>query len=89
MTNKIYVENIGPAMTENVLKDLFSTYGNVVEVNIVVDRTHQKQNSFGYVTMVTPEGARAAILALHGRRIGEHKLAVSEAWPGEDRAGRT
>jgi RNA recognition motif-containing protein len=71
MNAKLYVENIAPATTENELKDLFSTYGNVAEVNIILDRTHQKPRGLGFVTMVTPEGAWAAIQALHGKQIGE------------------
>jgi cold-inducible RNA-binding protein len=65
MAPKLYIENIAPTTTENELKDLFSVYGNVAEVNIVLDRTYQKPRSFGFVTMVTSEGARAAIQALH------------------------
>ena len=78
MTNKVYVENIAPATTEKELKQIFSAYGNVADVNIVVERTDQKPRGFGFVTMVTPEGARAAIQALHGSRIGEHTLTVCE-----------
>jgi RNA recognition motif-containing protein len=67
MAPKLYIENIAPTTTESELKDLFSVYGNVAEVNIVLDRTCQKPRSFGFVTMVTREGARAAIQALHGK----------------------
>lgn len=84
MTSKLYVENIAPTTTEAVLKDLFSVYGDVAEVNIVIDRAPQKPQGLGFVTMATPEGAQAAIQALHGKRIGEHKLTVSEAWPSEE-----
>jgi len=87
MTTKIYIENIAPATTEHDLKDLFSTYGNVAEVNIVVERTHQKPRGFGFVTMATPEGARVAILALHGRLMAEYTLAVTEATPNKKRNG--
>jgi RNA recognition motif-containing protein len=83
MTNKIYVENIAPATTENELKDLFSTYGNVTGVNLVLDRTHQKPLGVGFVSMVTPQGARAAILALHGSQMAEHTLSVSAVRPGK------
>jgi RNA recognition motif-containing protein len=85
MTAKIYVENIAPAMTENELKDLFSAHGNVAEVNIVLDRTPQKQRGLGFVTMVTPEGTRAAILALHGRQVAEYRLTVTEVTPNKER----
>jgi RNA recognition motif-containing protein len=84
MPAKIHVDNIAATTTENELKEIFSAYGNVAEVNIVVDRTHPRLRGFGFVTMVTPEGARAAIQALHGRRIAEHTLIVSEAGPGKE-----
>jgi len=87
LSAKIYIENIAPATTENELKELFSAYGNVAEVNIVFDRMNQKSRGFGFVTMVTPEGARAAIQALHGKRIGEHTLTVSETGQSKQHAG--
>jgi RNA recognition motif-containing protein len=77
MNVKISIDNLAPATTENELKALFSAYGNVADVNIVVDRTHQKQR--GFVTMVTPEGARAAIQALNGKAMAEYTLIVCEA----------
>lgn len=86
MTAKIYVENIAPTTTENELKDLFSIYGNVAEVNIVIDRTPQKPHGLGFVTMATPEGTRVALQALHGKRIAEHMLIVREVRLGEERA---
>jgi len=85
MSTKIYIENIAPATTENELNELFSIYGNVAEVNMVVERTHQKPRGLGFVTMVTPEGARAAIQALHGKQIAEHVLTVTEVTPNQRR----
>ena len=85
MNTKIYVDNLPSTATEPELAALFSAYGNVVTVTIVVDRTSQKPRGFGFVTMVTPEGARAAIQALNGKAINGNTLAASEAWPDEDR----
>jgi cold-inducible RNA-binding protein len=87
MTTKVYVDNLDAATTENDLKNLFSAYGNVADVNIVVDRTNQKPRGFGFVTMATPEGARAAIRALHGKQLATQTLIVSEAWSCEEHVG--
>jgi RNA recognition motif-containing protein len=87
MGNKIYVENIAPATTENELKKLFSAYGNVAEVNIVFDHTHQKSRGFGFITMVTSEGARAAIQSLHGSRLAEYPLSLTEVSTGKQYTG--
>ena len=84
MNTKIYVDNLAAATTESELLELFTPYGNVVNVNIVVDRTSRKPRGFGFITMATPEGARAAIRALHGKVTTSGNLAVSEAWPDED-----
>ena len=83
--NKVYVDNLAAATTERDLMDLFSPYGNVVEVNIMVDRFNHKSRGFGFVTMATSEGARSAIRALAGKVFGTRALTVSEAWPNEER----
>lgn len=87
MNTKVYVDNLATATTETELRDLFSPFGNVADVNLAVDRTNQKPRGFGFVTMITPEGARAAIEALNGKMLGTSYLTVSEAWPDEERPG--
>jgi RNA recognition motif-containing protein len=85
MNTKVYVDNLAAAMTETVLIDLFSRYGNVVNANIPVNRENHQPRGVAFVTMVTPEGARSAIHGLNGKAVGSSTLAVSEAWPGEER----
>ena len=86
MNTKVYVDNLDAALTETDLIDLFSPYGNVVNASIPVGRASDKPRGFGFVTMVTPEGARAATKALNGKVIGTHALIASEAWPNEERS---
>ena len=81
MNTRLCVENLSARTTESELSRLFSTYGNVAGVNIVIDRTSQKPRSLGFVTMVTPEAADAAIRSLNGKVIGAETLVVSEALP--------
>ncbi|MGD0252712.1 MAG: RNA-binding protein [Verrucomicrobiota bacterium] len=87
MNTKVYIDNLAAVTTERDLMDLFSPYGNVAQVNVPLDRTNGRLRGFGFVTMATSEGARAAIRALHGKEIGTHNLIVSEAWLHEERAG--
>jgi len=86
MNTKVYVDNLTVATTENDLMDLFSSHGNVAEVKVPVGLATGRPRGFGFVTMVTPEGARAAIQALNGKAIGTGTLIVSEASPGERHA---
>jgi RNA recognition motif-containing protein len=87
MNTKVYVDNLAATTTETELVELFSPFGNVANANIAVDRSNQKPRGFGFVTMITPEGAQAAIEALNGKMLGTSTLTVSEAWPDEDRPG--
>lgn len=87
MSTKIHVDSLDAATSENELNNLFSTYGNVMEVNIVnvaVDHAGHKPRRFGFVTMATPEGARAAIQALNGN--AACSFSVNAAGPREARA---
>jgi len=70
MNAKIYVDNPATATTENDLKRLFSRYGNVTEINILLDHASRRPRGFGFITMATSEGARSAIQALNGKAIG-------------------
>jgi len=79
MNTRLCVDNLAATTTYKDLMDLFSAHGNVVEVNLPVDRVNGRPRGFGFITMVTPEGARAAIQALHGKEIGTRTLRVSEA----------
>ena len=83
MHTKLYVDNLAATTTSNDLIDLFSVYGNVVEVNLPVARANVPRG-FGSVTMVTPEGARSAI---HGKEIGTHALTVSKVCPHQEHVG--
>jgi len=71
---RIYFTNLPSSITENELTDLFSTYGNIASVHIAMNRA-------GFVTMVTAEGARAAIEALNGKVLASGTLTLSEVPP--------
>jgi cold-inducible RNA-binding protein len=87
MNTKLYVGNLAATTTESELQGLFSPHGNVAEVNLPVKGESGRPPGLGIVTMATPAGARAAILALNGKEVGARALAVTEARPHEDRAG--
>ena len=86
MNTKLHVDNLSASITENDLREWFSPYGNVAEVNVPTNRTSGRSRGFAFVTMETLEGARSAIQALNGKTLGSSTLTVSEAWPHEQRA---
>jgi cold-inducible RNA-binding protein len=86
MNTKVYVDNLTTATTEGELRDWFSPYGNVAEVNVPIDRASGRSRGFAFVNMATPQGAQSAIRGLNGKTIGAITLTVSEAWPHEQHA---
>jgi cold-inducible RNA-binding protein len=87
MSNKLFVGNISFNTTENDLQDAFGAHGTVVETNLMVDRITGRPRGFGFVTMSTPEEAKAAVTALNGVSMDGRNLTVNEARPREERPG--
>ncbi len=85
MSHKLFVGNLSFNTSENDLQDAFATHGTVIEVNIMQDRMTNRPRGFGFVTMETAEGAKAAIAAMNGVQIDGRALTVNEARPREDR----
>ena len=83
MSMRIYVGNLPFTATEDEVRQLFGTYGNVESVNLISDRETGRPRGFGFVEM--SEGADEAIQALHQTDFGGRSLNVSQARPREPR----
>lgn len=79
MGTRLYVGNLALGTTEATLAHLFSTSGQVVEIAIPTDRETGKARGFAFVQMSTPQGATAAIEALHGSTVDGQVIKVREA----------
>lgn len=79
MSKKVYVGNMNYSTAENQLRDLFSQYGEVASVNIIVDRYTGKAKGFGFVEMANDDEAQKAIEALNGFEFMGRQLRVNEA----------
>ena len=85
MSTKLFVGNLSYSVTENDLQDLFAQYGNVAEVNLMMDRMTGRPRGFAFVTMDSKEAAEAASSALNGSDLQGRALTVNEARPREER----
>lgn len=75
---KIYVGNIPFSMDESGLRALFSEFGEIDSLNVIMDRDTGRPRGFAFVEM--PDGdAKQAIGALHEREVDGRKLNVNEA----------
>jgi RNA recognition motif-containing protein len=79
MSRKIYVGNMNYATTEDSLRELFSQFGGVDSVAVIVDRATGRAKGFAFVEMENDEAAQAAIQKLDGQEFEGRKLRVNEA----------
>ena len=79
MSKKLYIGNLSFSTTEERLESLFSEYGTVLSVNIIMDQATNKSKGFGFVELEPESAAQKAIDALHGREVDGRKIRVSEA----------
>nr|GMD34707.1 polyadenylate-binding protein 6-like [Ipomoea batatas]GMD34715.1 polyadenylate-binding protein 6-like [Ipomoea batatas] len=74
----VYVKNFGYNMTEELLREMFSVYGNINSAVIMRDEEGNSRG-FGFVNFDSDEDARKAVEALNGQVIGSKKLYVGRA----------
>ena len=86
MTQKIYVGNLPFTATDEEVRALFATYGEVHSCALPTDRDSGRPRGFGFVEMDDAVAAQA-IGALNGTDFGGRNLTVNEARPREDRGG--
>jgi RNA recognition motif-containing protein len=81
----IYVSNLAYNATDDDLRQLFESYGEVDTIRIITDRDTGQSRGFGFVEMPDSAAAKAAIQGLQGKELGGRTLAVNEARPREPR----
>src|SRR6476660_770404 len=85
MSKNLYVGNMSFSTTEDQLRDVFSQFGTVTKVQIIMDRETGRPRGFAFVEM--SDGADQAITGLNGTQLDGRTLTVNEAKPREDRGG--
>lgn len=77
----MYVSNLGFQITDDDLRNLFTTYGEVSSAKVVTDKITGKSRGFGFVEMPEQNDAENAIKNLSGSAIEGRTIVVSEAKP--------
>lgn len=78
MSKKLYVGNLSFNSTEDDIRTQFSSFGEVISVNLITDRETGRLRGFGFVEM-DEEGAKAAVQGMDGKDFGGRTLKVNEA----------
>jgi len=79
----IYVGNLNYRSTENDLGTLFSEFGNVESVKIIMDKMTGRAKGFAFIEMPDEEAANRAIEALHNKEFMTRNILVNKARPME------
>lgn len=75
----MYVGNLAYTVNEDDLKELFSEYGEVESVKIIMDKFSRQSKGFGFVEMPSNSEADKAIKALNGTELKGRSIKVSQA----------
>jgi len=81
----IFVGNLSFQTTEDSLRSAFERFGEVLKVNMVMDRDTGRARGFAFVEMANADEADRAIAELNGKDMDGRSLTVNEARPKNDR----
>ncbi|KAJ1672810.1 E3 ubiquitin-protein ligase pub1 [Spiromyces aspiralis] len=83
----LYVGNLDPRVTEQMLFDIFSTVAKVVSAKIIPDKhlVHGGMN-YGFVEFASHAMAQQALMAMNGHRVVDSEIRVNWAFAGSSQS---
>ena len=84
----MHVGNLAFNVTEDDLKTLFSSFGEVSTVTLIKERSSRQSKGFGFVDMPNNSEADKAMKGLNGTRLKDQLIKISQAKPPAKRPFR-
>ena len=84
----MHVGNLAYNVTEDDLRTLFSSFGEVSSVNVIKEKFSGQSKGFGFVDMPNNSEADKAMKGLNGTRLKDQFIKVSQAKPPSKRPFR-
>lgn len=84
--NKLYVGNFPYSVDEEQLRSVFSAYGKISELAMIMDRETGRPKGFAFITFETQQAAEKA-LEQNGKDLGGRPLKVNMAMERDSRSG--
>jgi len=75
----IYVGQLPYTMTEDELREMFSEYGEIASLNLIMDRYSGQSKGFGFIDMPNNSEADKAIKALNKSMLNGREIKVNQA----------
>ncbi|MCL7025231.1 hypothetical protein MKW94_025237 [Papaver nudicaule] len=77
--SKLFIGSLSYDTDEQSLKEAFTSYGDITEAKIIVDRENGRSRGFGFVSYTSEENAAAAQTAMDGQDLAGRAIRVSYA----------
>uniref|UniRef100_A0A5B7BY51 RRM domain-containing protein n=1 Tax=Davidia involucrata TaxID=16924 RepID=A0A5B7BY51_DAVIN len=84
-TPKLFVSGLSRLTTDEKLKEVFSSFGQLLEAKVIVDRASGRSKGFGFVTYATIEDAEKAREGMNAKYLDGWVIFVDPAKPREPR----
>ena len=84
----MYVSNLGFHTSDDDLRKLFESFGQVSSAKVITDRETGRSRGFGFVEMASDTEANEAIGKLNGKEIEGRFLSVTVAREKESRPAK-
>jgi len=81
MAKKLFVGNLDFSINQDKLQEIFAPYGQIVSVNVVMDKFSGRSKGFGFVEFEKDEDAMKAVAELNDSEQVGRNIAVKEAIP--------
>lgn len=77
--HRVYIGNLSWDVNEEILNEVFSEHGNLLDAKIVFDRETGRSRGFGFITFSTLSEAEAAVASLNGKELEGRAMRVDLA----------
>jgi cold-inducible RNA-binding protein len=67
------------------MRELFTPYGEIEEVKLIIDRMTGRSKGFGFVKFVNEEDAARAMEELNDKEVDGREIKITVAKPREER----
>ncbi len=81
---KLLIRNLSRSTSEDEIRRIFASYGQVQSCNLVMDKVTGKSKGFGFVEMPSNGDAKQAVKNLNGMELGGKNIRVKRAEETED-----
>ncbi|XP_061348026.1 organelle RRM domain-containing protein 6, chloroplastic [Gastrolobium bilobum] len=80
-STRLYVSGLSFRTTEESLRNAFKNFGQLVEVNLVMDKIANRPRGFAFLRYATEEESQKAIEGMHGKFLDGRVIFVEVAKP--------